>query len=95
MGDANAQYQLGLMYQKGKEYEQDFEKAVRWYTLAAKQGHVLAQFNLGLMYHKGERNSAKLRGGRKVVQACSGTTKLARPAQAGAYVLSRARRSAG
>ena len=54
MGDANAQYQLGLMYQKGKEYEQDFEKAVRWYTLAAKQGHVPAQFNLGLMYHKGD-----------------------------------------
>ena len=53
MGDADAQYQLGLMYQKGKEYEQDFEKAVRWYTLAAKQGHVLAQFNLGLIYHKG------------------------------------------
>tara|TARA_Y100001968_G_scaffold100574_1_gene90493 strand:+ start:13 stop:951 length:939 start_codon:yes stop_codon:yes gene_type:complete len=54
IGDANAQYQLGLLYHKGKEYEQDLETAVRWYTLAAKQGHVPAQYNLGLMYHKGD-----------------------------------------
>ncbi len=54
MGNANAQFQLGLMYQEGKEYEQDYEAAVRWYTLAAKQGHVPAQYTLGLMYHKGD-----------------------------------------
>lgn len=54
MGDANAQYQLGLMYHKGTEYEQDHETAARWYTLAAKQGHVPAQYTLGQMYHKGD-----------------------------------------
>ena len=29
-------------------------KAVRWYRLAAEQGHAYAQYNLGLMYRQGE-----------------------------------------
>ena len=30
-GDCSAQFNLGLMYKKGKGIEQDYEKAVYWY----------------------------------------------------------------
>ena len=33
---------------------QDDAEAVRWYRLAAEQGHVSAQHNLGVMYSTGE-----------------------------------------
>ena len=52
-GNADAQYNLGYMYQKGLGVPQDDKTAVKWYTLAAKQGNALAQSNLGLMYQKG------------------------------------------
>ena len=32
---------------------EDTSEAVRWYTLAAKQGHALAQFKLGAIYYDG------------------------------------------
>ena len=32
----------------------DFKKAAYWYTLAAKQGHVMALYNLGQLYRTGE-----------------------------------------
>ena len=53
LGNANAQYKLGVMYHKGVEYEQDHDTAVKWYMLAAEQGHVRAQYALGQMYNKG------------------------------------------
>ena len=52
-GNSTAQFNLGLMYDKGDGVRQNFPKAFRWYRLAAKQGNVSAQFNLGLMYYKG------------------------------------------
>ena len=33
---------------------EDDAEAVRWYRLAAEQGHASAQFNLGVMYARGE-----------------------------------------
>ena len=33
---------------------QDAAEAVRWYRLAADQGHASAQYNLGLMYGDGQ-----------------------------------------
>jgi len=53
-GYAPAQFNLGLMYDKGEGVLQDYNAAVAWYTLAAAQGNANAQFNLGLMYDKGE-----------------------------------------
>ena len=53
-GDADAQYNLGWVYENGQGVQQDYEEAVKWYTLAAEQGDAYAQFNLGLMYDKGE-----------------------------------------
>ena len=53
-GDAEAQYNLGLMYAKGEGVAEDDREAVKWTRLAAEQGLAAAQFNLGLMYDKGE-----------------------------------------
>jgi uncharacterized protein len=53
-GDAESQYNLGVMYHKGKGVPQDYKTAVKWYRLAAKQGNIGAQYNLGGMYHKGK-----------------------------------------
>ena len=52
-GDAQAQYNLGLMYRNGQGVLQDDAKAVRLYRLAAEQGYALAQSNLGHMYSNG------------------------------------------
>ena len=52
-GDAEAQHNLGVMYDKGQGVPQDDKEAVKWYRLAAEQEHADAQYNLGLMYDKG------------------------------------------
>ena len=52
-GSASAQYNLGLMYQKGDGVSQDYATAVKFYRLASEQGHAVAQFNLGTMYDRG------------------------------------------
>jgi hypothetical protein len=41
------------MYRDGKGVPQDDVEAVRWYRLAADQGHANAQYNLGVMYDIG------------------------------------------
>jgi hypothetical protein len=38
-GDAEAQYRLGRMHEKGWGTTKDFDAALRWYRLAAEQGH--------------------------------------------------------
>ena len=53
-GDADAQYNLGVMYANGKGVLKDAAEAVRWYRLAAEQGLASAQYNLGVMYDNGE-----------------------------------------
>jgi len=42
------------MYDIGKGVPQDYKTAVKWYSLAAKQGDANAQTNLGVMFYKGE-----------------------------------------
>ena len=42
-GDADAQYKLGFMYNKGEGVPQDYKKAFYWCTKAAEQGLVNAQ----------------------------------------------------
>ena len=53
-GDAVAQFNLGLMYDKGEGVPQDDKAAVQWYRRAAEQGHADAQNNLGVMHANGE-----------------------------------------
>ena len=42
------------MYANGEGVPEDDKEAVKWYRLAAEQGHAQAQYNLGLMYANGE-----------------------------------------
>ena len=53
-GDAEAQCQLGTMYEFGQGVTNDYAEAMKWYQKAAGQGFSVAQFCLGSMYEKGE-----------------------------------------
>jgi len=53
-GDAEAQFNLGVMYDDGEGVPQDYKEAFKWYTKSAEQGVAEAQHNLGWMYDKGE-----------------------------------------
>ena len=52
-GDAEAQYNLGVIYDRGQGVTQDYAEAVKWYRKAAEQGDARAQGNLGVMYSTG------------------------------------------
>lgn len=52
-GHAGAQFNLGVLYARGRGVAQDFRQAARWYRLAAEHGHALAQCNLGVLYEEG------------------------------------------
>ena len=53
-GHASAQYNLGIMYEKGQGVPQDYAEAVKLFRKAAEQGHADAQYNLGLIYSNGQ-----------------------------------------
>ena len=52
-GDAIAQYNLGLLYEKGRGVTPDHQIAFRWYSRAAEGGIPQAQLNLGELYRRG------------------------------------------
>ena len=52
-GYAEAQSNLGRMYDNGRGVTRDYKQAVNWYTKAAEQGDTVAQYNLGVMYRNG------------------------------------------
>ena len=52
-GDAEAQNNLGLLYDTGQGVPQDYATARGWYEKAAAQGNSSAQQNLGLLYYMG------------------------------------------
>jgi TPR repeat protein len=54
LGDVEAQYNLGVMYDEGAGVKQDLTRAADWYRRAAEQGFVDAQTNLGKMYYYGQ-----------------------------------------
>ena len=51
---AIAQFKLGFMYAFGEGVPEDHAEAVKWFRMAAEQGHANAQFSLGFMYANGE-----------------------------------------
>lgn len=53
-GDTNSQLNMGGVFFKGEQVEQDFTEAARWFRLAAQQGQAQAQFNLGMMHAIGQ-----------------------------------------
>ena len=53
-GDALAQFNLGVLYRKGRGAPQDDVQARQWFEKSAAQGQAKAQFNLGTLYFNGE-----------------------------------------
>jgi len=58
LGDANAQYKLADIFQKGRGVAKNSENAFYWYQRAAKQGNLPAQFNVWYAYLTGEGTQA-------------------------------------
>ena len=52
-GNADAQANLGMMYEEGDGVAQDYKEALRWYRLAADNGNPDAQTRLGFMHWRG------------------------------------------
>jgi tetratricopeptide (TPR) repeat protein len=52
-GDAEAEYQLARMYNKGQGVQQSYGEALRWYRKAADKNHPRAQENVGYLYYHG------------------------------------------
>lgn len=54
-GDAENQYNIGLQYEEGASVEggKDYQKAAKWYRLAAEQGLAEAQYQLGYLFYNG------------------------------------------
>src|ERR1044071_9587596 len=59
-GDAEAQFNLALLYEKGEETKKNLEKAFDWYQKAAENGYKLAQYNLALSYENGKTTEKNL-----------------------------------
>ena len=52
-GNAEAQANVGEIFERGLGGEPNYEVAAFWYEKAAKQGNSRAQFNLGTLYEQG------------------------------------------
>ena len=53
-GDAFSQYQVGIMYFRGRGVAVDYEQARPWFEKGAAQDHPAAVGNLGVMYFEGK-----------------------------------------
>jgi TPR repeat protein len=53
-GNAQAQYELGMIYDAGRDVQRDLSQAAHWCTKAAEQGHAAAQNCIGSMYQFGD-----------------------------------------
>ena len=53
LGDAEAQYFLGRMYDRGLGVAKDQAEAIKWFRRAADQGYAKAQFSMGAAYQTG------------------------------------------
>lgn len=61
-GDAEAQYQLGILYGTGVGLALDLAKSAEWHRRSAEQGHDRAQAMVGMFYNTGQgvpRNQAE------------------------------------
>jgi TPR repeat protein len=53
-GDANSQFSLGFMYYLGRNVQQDYNEAAKWFTKSSAGGNAKAQYELGQMYENGQ-----------------------------------------
>jgi hypothetical protein len=59
LGNIDAQYNLGVIYENSDGFEQKYIEAKKYYKMAAEQGDVDAQVNLGNIYNDIDHNYAK------------------------------------
>jgi TPR repeat protein len=53
LGDANAQTNVGYLYEQGLSVRQDYAEALKWYRRASEAKQPQALHNLGMLYHHG------------------------------------------
>ena len=53
-GNAEAQFRIGIMHDKGRGVPENDAEAIAWYRKAADRGHLEGQINLGVMYARGQ-----------------------------------------
>jgi TPR repeat protein len=54
LGNADAQFHLGVLYDEGEGIPENDVEALKWYRMAADQGHEAAQTVLGTIYSVGK-----------------------------------------
>ncbi|WP_133130011.1 tetratricopeptide repeat protein [Legionella yabuuchiae] len=54
LGVPDAQFKLGQLYEHGIAVNQNYQKAMEFYQLAAEQKDLRAEYNIGLMYLEGK-----------------------------------------
>jgi TPR repeat protein len=52
-GNAQAKYNIGLLFSNGAGVALDYSEAMRWFLLASEQGLASAQFSIGTLYAQG------------------------------------------
>ena len=52
-GDAQAENNIGYLYERGLGVPQDYAMALKWYKLAASKALPEGEYNTGLLYHHG------------------------------------------
>ena len=53
-GHVPSQYNIGVMYKKGRGVDINLKEAAKWYLKAANQGYTEAQYNIGAMLYEGK-----------------------------------------
>jgi len=56
IGNSKAQNMAGYMYHHGEGVKKDFNKAAKFYGMAAENGTALSQYNLGVLYNDRLKN---------------------------------------
>jgi len=53
-GNANAMFNIGVLYDQGQGVKQDYAEAMRWWRKAADKGVADAMSNIGVLYEQGQ-----------------------------------------
>ena len=77
-GDAEAQYQLGLIYVYGNDEPKDAAKAFEWMSRAAAQNVVPAKRELGIMLVSGEGTEPDIPRGVQLLSEAADMMKVSR-----------------
>jgi len=78
-GDAGAQFYVASAYEEGRGVKKDINKAIEWYSKAAKNNHNGAQYKLGEFYEKGlGLNKDLIKAGNWYKKAAANGSRLAK-----------------